>query len=308
MDTVMDLSVFARDDSILTEASALISNLDHELSTTDTDSEIYQLNQGGSAVLSETPSILLEHALEFCSKTNGTLDISIYPVVRSWGFTTDSYQVPAPQTIHDLLQNVDYQKINYSSTDHSVSLPKGMEIDLGSVAKGFTGDQLIQLFKDHNISSALLNLGGNVQALGSKPDGSPWRVAVQNPQGDDYLGVLSIIDQAVITSGGYERYFEDEEGNIYWHIIDPSTGYPAKNGLISATAVGSEGVYCDALSTSLFIMGPDKAVEFWRTYQDFDMILVTGDNKVLITPGIKDAFQLADNSPYKLEVITNAEN
>ena len=308
MDTVMDLTVYSDQKDILNTAASLISDLEHSLSTTDTASEISRLNRDCIVTLSKQPADLLEQSLGFCEKTNGALDLSIYPVVRAWGFTTDSYQVPESSEINSLLENVDYRRINYSAEDHTVTLPPKMEIDLGSVAKGFAGDQLIQLFKDHDISSALINLGGNVQALGSKPDGSPWRIAVKDPNGGEYLGVLSMSDQAVITSGGYERYFEDDNGNVYWHIIDPSTGYPAKNGIISATAVGPQGAYCDALSTSLFIMGPDKAVEFWRTYQDFDMILVTDDNRVLITPGISDSFQLADNSPYNEEVITNAEN
>ena len=308
MDTVMDVSVFSDSDSILSEASSLVYELDHNLSTTNEQSEIYNLNKTGSASLSENSSLLLEKALDFCDKTDGALDISIYPVLKSWGFTTDSYQIPNEHDLNMLLENVDYQKIHYSPSTRSVDLPEGMEIDLGSVAKGFTGDMLVQLFKDNNISSALLNLGGNVQALGSKPDGSPWKIAIKSPESQDYLGILSLVDKAVITSGGYERYFKDESGNIYWHIIDPANGYPAKNGLISVTIIGSEGTYCDALSTSLFIMGTEKAIEFWKLYQDFDMILVTDNNEVLLTPGIENSFTLSDHSPYKLEVIKNAQN
>ncbi len=308
MDTVMDLSVYTDDDSLLTEAADLVSQLEHSLSTTDSNSEIYTANSTGSAVLSDSTAELLERALGFCEKTDGALDLSIYPVVRAWGFTTGTYQVPAQQELDSLLKYVDYQKIAYSSADQTVSLPEGMEIDLGSVAKGYTSDRLIQLFRENGVTSALLNLGGNVQTLGTKPDGSLWRIGIKDPSGNSYLGVLSTADQAVITSGGYERFFEGEDGTIYWHIIDPKTGYPAKNGLISATAVGAEGVYCDALSTALFIMGPEKAADFWREHRDFETILVTEQNEVLITPGLADSFQLMEDSPYKLTVISDTES
>ncbi len=306
MDTIMDMSVYTNDDKLLNEASELVTQLERSLSTTDPDSEISAVNTTGSAALSDSTAQLMERALEFCEKTDGALDISIYPVVRAWGFTTDSYQIPEPETLNALLEHVDYTNISYDPETKTLSVPEGMEIDLGSVAKGYTGDRLIALLRENGVSSALLNLGGNVQTLGTKPDGSAWRVGIQDPLSSSYLGVLSTADEAVITSGGYERYFEGEDGSIYWHIIDPETGYPAKNGLISATAVGPEGVYCDALSTSLFIMGPEKAVEFWKTYQDFEMILVTEQKEVLISQGLADSFQLTENSPYHLTVVTKS--
>lgn len=306
MDTIMDLSVYTTDDSLLEKAANLVSQLEHNLSTTDPHSEIHTVNTMGSAVLSDSTAELLERGLAFCEETDGALDLSIYPVVRAWGFTTGSYQIPTQAELNDLLEHVDYADIVYSSDDHTVTLPEGMEIDLGSIAKGYTGDRLVQLFRENGVTSALLNLGGNVQALGSKPDGTPWRIGIQDPLGGDYLGVLSISDQAVITSGGYERFFEGDDGTIYWHIIDPKNGYPAKNGLISATAVGPEGVYCDALSTSLFIMGPEEAATFWRDHRDFETILVTDHHEVLISPGLAGSFRLTDDSPYELKVIDDA--
>ncbi len=303
MDTVMDLTVYTEADSLMEDAARLVSRLERSLSTTDSHSEIYKANTTGSAALTDSTSQLLDRALGFCEKTDGALDLSIYPVVRDWGFTTDSYQIPSQSELSSLLQNVDYTRIIYSSDQKTVSLPQGMEIDLGSVAKGYTSDRLIQLFRENGVASALLNLGGNVHTLGTKPDGSLWRIGIQDPLGDSYLGVLSTADQAVITSGGYERFFEGEDGTVYWHIIDPKTGYPAKNGLISATAIGSEGVYCDALSTALFIMGPEKAIAFWREHQDFEAILVSEEKEVFISPGLAGSFQLTEGSPYHLTVI-----
>jgi thiamine biosynthesis lipoprotein len=177
-----------------------------------------------------------------------------------------------------------------------------MEIDLGSVAKGYTGDRVIELLRENGVTSALLNLGGNVQALGTKPDGSPWRVAVQDPSGDGCLGVLEIDDQAVITSGGYERYFV-EDGVTYWHIIDPADGAPARSGLISVTIVGDSGLLCDGLSTSLFVMGLEDAAQFWRENGGFEAVFVTESGQILITEGLQERFSLLEDTEDPIVVI-----
>lgn len=166
-----------------------------------------------------------------------------------------------------------------------------MKIDLGAIAKGYTSSKIIDIFKENNIKSGMVTLGGNVQVLGKKPDGSLWKVGIQNPIGEDeYLGVLQTSDKAVITSGGYERNFT-KNGKIYHHILDPSNGYPANNGLTSVTIISSDGTLADALSTSLFVMGKDKAIDFYKkSNYNFDFILYSSDNKLIISDGIKDIF------------------
>lgn len=303
MDTVMDFTVYGATEELMQSAENRVSQLEALFSVTDVNSEIYALNRTGTSALSDDTATLLQQALSLCSRTDGALDISIYPIVRAWGFTTGTYQIPSTEERSALLENVDYTKVTLQ--DQTASIPIGMEIDLGSVAKGYTGDVLSALLKSSGVTSALLNLGGNVQALGSKPDGSPWRVAVQNPEGDGYLGVLELTDQAAITSGGYERYFVGEDGQTYWHIIDPATGTSAHSGLISVTIVGNSGLTCDALSTSLFIMGAQKAEEFWRKSDDFEAIWVSEDGSVSITEGLQDCFTLAGDSTNRaLTVIT----
>lgn len=293
MDTTMELSVYG-DESLLAEAENIITDLEAKVSVTDTGSEIYAINQSGTGTLTGRAAALFARAMEMCARTDGALDISIYPVVRAWGFTTGSYQVPTAAELDALLQNVDYTKIDYNAETGAVTLGADMEVDLGSVTKGYVSGCLTDYFRENGVTSALINLGGNVQALGAKPDGSKWRVAVQNPTGSDYLGVLEIADRAVITSGGYERYFE-QDGKTYWHIIDPATGQPANNGLISVTIVGEDGLTCDALSTSLFVMGLERATDFWRNSDDFEAIFVTADDEVYITEGLQDVFTLVDS-------------
>ena len=292
MDTAMDFTVYG-DAALLDEAETLIGSLEEQVSVTDEHSDIYAIDHTGSGSLSGNAAELMEQALELCRRTGGALDISVYPIVRAWGFTTGSYQVPDEETIQSLLPLVDYTQIQYDAATGVVTLPEGMEIDLGSVAKGYAGQLAAQMLREHGVQSALLNLGGNVQTVGAKPDGSPWQIGIKDPQGEDAMMVLSVEDQAVVTSGGYERYFE-QDGQTYWHIMDPSTGHPADSGLISVTIVGDEGVVCDGLSTALFVMGLEKAADLWAQSGDFEAVFVTASGEVYITEGLRDHFALTE--------------
>ena len=293
MDTVMTLRLYqGGDEALLDAAQDRVAELEGLLSVTDENSEVYALNRDGAAAgLSPDTADLLRTALEMCGRTGGALDISTYPVLRAWGFTTGEYAVPSGEDISALLPLVDYTRVGLDGD--AAFLPPGMEIDLGSVAKGYTGDQLSRLLRENGVASALLDLGGNIQAVGAKPDGSPWRVAIRDPEGGGTVGVVSVTDQAVITSGGYERYFE-QDGMRYWHILDPKTGKPARRGLASVTVVGDSGVLCDGLSTALFVMGLDRALDHWRQYQDFEAVFVSEDGSVTITAGLEGRFTPAD--------------
>jgi len=292
MDTFMTLSVYAQSpaagEALLEEAAGEIRRLEGLLSVTDPGSEIYQVNHGGAVSLSEPVRELLEKALELCRETGGALDVTVYPAVRAWGFTTGEYRVPEEAELSALVERVDYGRVSLDGD--RLALPEGVELDLGSVGKGWTGDRLTALFREAGVSSAIMELGGNVQALGTKPDGSPWRVAVQAP-GGGYAGVLEIVDKAVVTSGGYQRYFE-QDGETYIHIINPATGRPARTGLASVTIVADSGLQGDGLSTALFVMGREKAEAFWRGNPDFDFILLGEDGTAAITEGLEECFSL----------------
>lgn len=292
MDTVMDFTIYG-ESGLIDQSESLIASLESLVSVTDTGSELYAINQTGSGTLTGKASSLMEQALEICRRTDGALDSSIYPIVRAWGFTTGSYQVPDEAEIQALLPLVDYRKIQYDAAAGDVTLPEGMKIDLGSVAKGYAGQLVAQMLREHGVQSALLSLGGNVQTVGAKPDGSPWQIGIKDPQGEDAMMALSVEDQAVVTSGGYERYFE-QDGQTYWHIMDPSTGHPADSGLISLTIVGDEGVVCDGLSTALFVMGLEKAADLWAQSGDFEAVFVTASGEVYITEGLRDRFALTE--------------
>ena len=302
MDTLMELKAYCGDD-VLDRCVERIAELEKIFSVTDPESEIYSLNDTGTSVLGNDASILLKEALSLCERTGGALDISIYPVVRAWGFTTGEYRIPAKEELAELRKRVDYSKVEMNGS--SVSIPDGMMIDLGSVAKGYCSDCLAEMLKEAGVKSALLNLGGNIYALGTKPDGTKWNIGIQDPNGSGYLGVLKASDLAVITSGGYERYFE-ENGKVYWHIMDPATGEPASNGLISVSVIGSRGVVCDGLSTALFVMGLDRAAQMWRDSEDFEAVFVTDTGSIYITEGLKDDFHTAGAyASEEIQVITH---
>lgn len=305
MDTVMQLMAYGTDETLMKKAADRITMLDGLLSTTKAGSEVYKINQTGSGKVSADTGALLEAGIEYGKMTNGLLDVTIYPLVKAWGFTTDDFKVPDKADILRLLKNIDYRKIKYDKTASYVAIPDGMMVDFGSLAKGYTGDAVLKLFSEYGVTSAMVNLGGNVQTLGKKPDGSSWRVGIENPAGENYLGTVSVTDSAVITSGGYERYFKDDNGNVYWHIFDPRTGYSAKNGLISVTIIADTGIYGEALSTSLFVMGIEKASEFWREHRDFEAVFITEKGDVLITEGLHNNFRLSEHyTGHNLKVIS----
>ena len=305
MDTVMDVTAYgANAEKAVVAAVNRITALEQAFSVTMEESDVYAVNHayGKPVEVSGDTAALLSDALRYCMLTHGALDVSVYPVLKAWGFTTQDYRVPKADELQELLARVDYARVQCDG--NTVTVPANMEIDLGSVAKGYTGDQIMQIFRDNGVTSGMVSLGGNVQTLGSKPDGSAWRIAVQNPLGEGYVGVVEVRDEAVVTSGGYERYFE-QDGEVYWHIIDPATGAPAKNGVISATIVSESGARCDALSTALFILGRDGAETYWRTHGDFDYLLVLDDGSIVVSQGIADRFSVSDDwADHDLTVVT----
>ena len=293
MDTVMQFTIYG-DDTFLKDAQDMIADIESKVSVTNPDSELYAINQNGSGILTDRAAELMEHTISLCQRTDGALDLSIYPIVRAWGFTTGNYLVPEESTITDLLSHVDYTKVQYDTESGRVTLPDEMEIDLGSTGKGFAGQQAAALLRENGVTSALLNLGGNVQTIGTKPDGSLWEIAIQDPEKNVPMMVVSIDNQAVVTSGGYERYFE-QDGQTYWHIMDPATGHPADSGLRSVSIIGDDGLTCDGLSTSLFVMGLEKAAELWAQSNDFEAVFVTDTGEVYLTEGLADHFALTDD-------------
>lgn len=301
MDTTMTLTAYGdHAEDALAGAKSEIERLDALFSISSESGDIYALNRDHKADFQADSLALLNRALEVSASTDGIFDCTIEPVMEAWGFTTQNYRVPEENTLNELLSHVDYRQVQVDGS--TVSIPDDVQVDLGGIAKGFTSDRMMQVFADSGVTSGIISLGGNVQALGLKPDGSRWRVAVQDPENsEDNFAVVEIEDEAVITSGGYQRYFE-QDGTTYHHIIDPRTGYPADSGIISSTIISRDGTLADGLSTSLFIMGVDDALDYWRAHSDeFDAILMDENGTVYVTDGIADRCSLLEDR--KMQVV-----
>ena len=294
MDTYMTITAYGENaEAAIEKASEKISELESLWSVTDENSEIYRLgHSGGDPVeVSRDTAELLELMLDISASTEGALDCTIYPVLTAWGFTTGEYKIPAEEELAELLSRTGYEKISISG--QTVTIPENMQLDLGAAGKGRAGAIAADILRENGVTSALLDLGGNIQTIGTKPDGSDWKLGLRSPFDEGTFAVLEVSDCAVITSGGYERYFVGEDGETYWHIIDPDTGKPAGSGLASVTIVGTDGAVCDALSTAVFVMGRDKAAELWRQRDDFEMVLVTDEKNIIITEALEKRFSIS---------------
>lgn len=212
--------------------------------------------------------------------------------------------VPTKAEIEALLPMVDSSKVIYDPETKKLTLPSGVQIDFGGIAKGYTSQAVMDIYQKHHLTGGLADLGGNIQVTGNKPDGSPWRVGIEDPADTSaLLGILTLSeDSTVITSGGYERYLVDQDGKRYPHIIDPSTGYPVKNDLSSVSIICKDGALADGLSTSLCVMGKEKAISFWKAHSDqFEMVLFDTDQTITISEGLKDSF-ISDR--YEAETVS----
>lgn len=302
MDTYMTLKAYGADgEEALDEAIEEIQRLDALWSVGNTESEIAKLNQKKTEKVSKETIQLIQCAKKVSKETEGAFDITIYPLMELWGFPSQNYQVPSEAEIKEILDsNIGMDKVMVDEKNQEITLKDEAQIDLGGIAKGYTSEQVARILKRHDIEHGVISLGGNVQAIGKKIDGSRWKVGIQPPKDDmEMIGTYEACNEAVTTSGGYERYFE-EDGKAYHHILDPDTGKPSNQDLISVTAISEDGMLADCLSTTLFVMGKEKAEEYWKNNREkFQMILVDEDEKIYITEGIKDYF----SSDYEYSIM-----
>ena len=293
-----------------------VYRLEAMLSRTDEESPVAQLNSQGTAEVDGELWALMETAMEYTAATGGAFDITVAPVTVAWGFTTDSFQVPTQAELDSLLPLVGTDHIHNLGGNGdgtvTVELDPGTQIDLGGIGKGYASDRVAAIFREYEIPRGLVQLGGSVLAIGDRPDGAAWVVGIKDPRDPDnanaFAAVLNLTDAYAVTSGSYQRYFE-QDGETYHHIIDPATGYPADGGLTSVTVVADSadgnGTMCDALSTALFVMGEEKALDFWRSGQyDFQLVLVTKDGRVVVTEGLTDVLTEIDDNGYAYEIVS----
>ena len=317
MDTAMIFTAYGANSTKATYAAeAEAYRLEALLSRTEEESPVAQLNSQGTAQVDAELWALIETALDYTAATDGAFDITVAPVLLAWGFTTDEYQVPSQAELDTLLPLVGPEHIRSLGENGdgtvTVELDPGTQIDLGAIGKGYASDRVAAIFREYEIPRGLLRLGGSVLAIGDRPDGAAWRVGIQDPKDPDsadaFAAVLNLTDAYAVTSGSYQRYFE-QDGKTYHHIIDPATGYPAESGLASVTIVtdgaDGNGTLCDALSTALFVMGEEKALDFWRSgVYDFQMVLVTEDDRVVLTDGLTGVLTEIEDNGYTYETVS----
>lgn len=254
-------------------------------------------------ISSDSLQVLLE-AVDIAQRSGGAFDPTIGPLVNLWGIGTDSAKIPDKESITEAMHLIDYKKIQIDSQENSVYLPeKGMSIDLGGIAKGFAADEVREILKENGVSSAIINLGGNVLTVGAKPDGSAWKIGIQNPESTRgaFIIIVSLVDKAVVTSGVYERFFIEGEKR-YHHILDTSTGYPVENNLMSMSIISEDSFLADALSTAAFSLGLEKGLDFIEEFPGIEAIAITSDRNIHVTSGIKEGLipiQVTDDS-FKL--------
>jgi len=293
MDTFMSVKTFGKNSSKAASlAKAEIFRIEKLISVTDSESEVYKINENKIKSqdfgFSDEVAFLIDFTTKAAENTKGAFNPFLYPVTKEWGFTRKKYHVPSENLIQKLLLLCDYKNAFHPE--------KGMQLDFGGIGKGYAGDMALKVLKENGIESAILDLGGNVQALGKKPDGSLWNIGLKNPweSASSPVLALKISDCAVITSGGYERFFTGDDGKKYIHIFDSATGFPVQNNLVSVTVITSSGLTGDMLSTALFVMGKEKALDFWKNNKNyaFEMIILSDDFSILYTDGLKDRINL----------------
>ena len=309
MDTIMTLTAYGkRAEYGLNAAQSVIQSMNDALDPDLETSTTYAINhaQGGNVSISGQINKMLSTAYTVYKQSGGALDLTIYPVIVRWGFDSGRYYVPTDEELWVDLSHKGFDKMVLtsfpSSGSYAVSFPVGTQLSFASVAKGCAADNAISAMRNAGVTSGIISLGGNVQTLGLKPDGSNWAVAVADPNNPtNYVGVLSIGEAAIVTSGTYQRYFT-QDGKTYHHLINPESGRPINNTLKSATIVCEDGTLADCLSTAMFVLGQSKAINYWRVYGGFDMILINNENEVICTKGLIEKFTLSNNA-YTLRYV-----
>lgn len=312
MDTIMTLTAYGDNaEAGLNSAAGVITALHKMVDPDSEDSYVYLLNNAGGEDIAVPAQVaeMLNTAITVYQRSNGALDLSTYPIYLAWGeFSEETGRVPDDEELRELRNRVGFSGVTVTSfkdeSNYYVHMPEGCQISFGSIAKGCAAKYAIESMRAAGIESGLVSLGGNVQTLGTKPDGSDWVIAIEDPQNTgNYLGTVTVGETAVVTSGSYQRYFKDTDGEKYHHIINPRTARPTDNGLLSVTILCEDGTTADALSTAMFVLGEDAALQYWRDYGGFEMIMVNEDNQVTCTSGLIEIFKLTNTDKYTVQMV-----
>ncbi len=266
MDTLMNLQLWGEDaDAAAEDVESMLHHLEARWSVTREESVTTGLNRGIRPEMTSQELALLSEVEALYLRTGGAFNPYLGEVSRLWGFYDKNYRVPSVE-------------------ERDLAIQAGM-LDMGAALKGYAGDMAVEILEAMDVDRAILNLGGNIQTFGNKPKGEPWQIGIADPIRGGTLGVVTVEGtMSIVTSGSYQRYF-DLDGVRYHHIMDGTTGAPADSGLVSVTVISRSGLTADALSTALFVMGLEEAVDFWRQSDDFEAVFVLADGAVYATAG-----------------------
>ncbi|MER0122785.1 FAD:protein FMN transferase [Streptococcus sp. ZJ93] len=303
--TVVQISIYHKDQEEAMEAGlAYVKEMERLLSTNLEGSDVYRINHaaGKEAVKVDPRTFeLIERALKTSEESQGRFDISIGVVNNLWKIGSEDARKPSDAEIKEALPYINYKDVQLDKKNQTVAVKNGMVLELGAISKGYIADGLKKLFAEKGITTAIINLGGNVVVMGTSPAHKEgWKVGVQDPDQvrGTVVGSVYVVDGSVVTSGIYERYLE-VDGVIYHHILDPATGYPVENAISGVTVFTKTSTQGDALSTTLFLLGIDKGMEFIDQLDDVEAIFIDKDRGVHVSKGLKERFEL-NNKEYHL--------
>ena len=310
MDTVITIKIYdKKDEKILDLVFDRLNEIENRMSNTISDSDISIVNQNAGikpVAVHDDVYYVLGKAKYFAEISNGAYDPTIGPLVDLWDISRKSKEggneIPSDSEIEKNKEKVDYKKLDLLEGNQVFLKEKDMKLDLGGIAKGFAADEVKKIMIDNGVNSAILDLGGNVYAVGEKNEGEYWNIGVQNPfstQGDN-IGILKVKDSSIVTSGDYERYFE-VNGKRYHHIIDSKTGYPSENELTGVSIISKKSIDGDALSTTLFVLGIKDGTKLLKQLKDVDAIFITKNGEVYISKELQKSFELTNKS-LKLKI------
>ncbi len=302
MDTVAFVRVYdERYSKLADDCAELMLQLESELSVTLTGSRVYHLNKSGNVPITENLEAIIQYAVDIKEKTNGTYDPCIYPLVRLWGFTENAGIIPSEAEIEEAKKLVGKSELYVE--DGIAHVTNGGAVDFGGIAKGYAASLMLKMLKENGVDAALIDLGGNIQTVGQKPNGASWNIAINDPAGDGYACILSLGECAVVTSGSDVRFFVGADGKKYHHIIDPASGYPADTGLLSVSVIHEDAAVADGLSTAFFVLGVDASLSIAKEY-GAEVVFIR-EKEILITAGLENNYtpDASAEGKYKVTVI-----
>lgn len=289
-------------EEIAEKATKLMRQFEEKLSFFYESSEVSSINENASngfIKISNDTFEILKKSIYYSKLTNGIFDITIAPLVKAWAINSDNPTILSKEKIDELIDLVDYEDVILNKNNSTVMLlRKNQKIDLGGIAKGYIADKIIDFYKENNIDSAIIDIGGNIKVLGQKDENSFWSIGIYEPKKHSEKIICSIEakDKSIVTSGGYERAFS-YNGELYCHILNPKTGYPIKSDLKSITIVSDKSIDGDSLSTPLFIMGKNKAYEFMKKH-NISGVMITDKDEIIVTKNLLEGFKLFED--YKV--------